>query len=146
MSFMSGYNEAFPKPSVLPSPHSLTPILRTLVWRTLSKTSIIALVWKLDKNTQNCKRLQTVPHFKSWFPLTLVWLRTLTHVNSNHVKWKKGRIKSAELKREVERGSTFTLTLPLFYLRTKILRTFAHKNYATLEINLKCGRSLSAHV
>ena len=52
-----------------------------------------------------------------------LWLRTLTHVNFNHVnKNNRGKIKSAELKREVERGSTFTLTselsaLPLFYLR-----------------------------
>ena len=46
----------------------------------------------------------------------------------------------AELKREVERGSTFTLratfhALPLFYLRTYILLKYARKNYATLEIN-----------
>ena len=35
------------------------------------------------------------------------------HVNWNHVNQNRGKIKSAELKREVQRGSTFTLTSDL---------------------------------
>ena len=46
-----------------------------------------------------------------FFPLTRFGLRTLTHVNFNHVN--RGKITSAELKQEVERGSTFTLTSDL---------------------------------
>ena len=30
-------------------------------------------------------------------------------------------------------------TLPLFYLRTEILRTYARENYATVEINPKAN-------
>ena len=45
--------------------------------------------------------------------MTHFWLRTLTHINFNHVNKIETRLKNAELKREVERGSTFTLTSDL---------------------------------
>ena len=53
-------------------------------------------------------------------------------------------MKSVELKREVERGSTLRLRetfhkLPLFYLRKCVLRTYARKNYATVEIHSISG-------
>ena len=44
------------------------------------------------------------------------WLRTLTHVNFNHVNKTEARYKVFEFKREVERGSTFTLTCDLTYV------------------------------
>ena len=52
-------------------------------------------------------------------------------------------LKSAELKREVERGSTFTRTIgdpsciASILFANEILRTYACTNYATLEINPK---------
>ena len=50
---------------------------------------------------------------------------------------------------KVERGSTFNIynvhatfhTLPLFYLRTYILRACASKDYATVEIRLRRPQS-----
>ena len=61
---MSGYNVGVSKTFSFTPPYSLTSILRTLLWRTLSKTSVIALVWKAGRKTHICKRLQTTPHFK----------------------------------------------------------------------------------
>ena len=51
-------------------------------------------------------------------------------------------MKSAELKREVKRGLTFTLTSDFSCITSMFIcegkfdaRTYARKNYATLEIN-----------
>ena len=65
-----------------------------------------------------------------------------THVNARKflsLKLNGGEIKSVELK-QVERGSTFTLTSDLsgiasILFANVILRTYTRKNYATLEIN-----------
>ena len=56
---MSGYNVGVSKAFNFTPPYSLTSILRTLLWGTLSKTSVIALVSKVGRNTHICKRLQT---------------------------------------------------------------------------------------
>ena len=59
--------------------------------------------------------------------MTRFWLRTLTHVNFNHVnRNNRGKIKSAELKREVERGSAFTLTSDLSCIASIL---FANVNF-----------------
>ena len=51
-------------------------------------------------------------------------------------------MKSAELKREVKRGLTFTLTSDFSYIASMFIcerkfyaRTYTRKNHATLEIN-----------
>ena len=69
-------------------------------------------------------------------------LRTLTHVNFNHVNQIEVR-HSIEIKRQIKRVSTYFEayiivraafhTLPLFYLRTQVLRTCARKNYVTVD-------------
>ena len=60
--------------------------------------------------SEGCPNL--VPRRLSTRPLTRFWLRTLTHVNFNQ---KRGNILSVEIKCEVERGSTFTLTCDSSY-------------------------------
>ena len=59
------------------------------------------------------KRLQASVALWVDFHWRVFRLRTLTHVNFNHVNNHRRKIKSAELKREVKRGSTVTLTSDL---------------------------------
>ena len=51
----------------------------------------------------------------------------------------RGKILSVEIKREVERGSTFTLMCDLSYIASisfaNVNLTYTRKNYATVEIN-----------
>ena len=74
------------------------------------------------------------------------WLRTLTHVNFNHVNQIEVRHKVLRLNVKLSEFLLLRLhivraafhTLPLFYLRTQILRTGARKNYVTVDTsNLK---------
>ena len=63
-----------------------------------------------------------------FLPLTRFWLLALTHVNFSHVNKivARGKIKRAELKRESERGSTFTLTSDLSCIASIL---FANVNF-----------------
>ena len=66
-----------------------------------------------------------------------------THVNAlkfNHVNKIEARYKVLRLKVKLSEVLLLRLratfhTLPLFYLRTYMLRTYARKKYATVEIN-----------
>ena len=65
------------------------------------------------------------------------WLRTLTHVNFNHVNQIEVRhqvlnVKLSEFYAYIIVRAAFH-TWPLFYLRTQILRTCARKNYVTVD-------------
>ena len=59
---------------------------------------------------------------KGWFPRMRFWLRMLTHVNFKQVH-KIEAIKSAELKREGERGATFTLKSDLSCIASILFAT-----------------------
>ena len=69
------------------------------------------------------------------------WLRTLTHVNFNHVNQIEVRHKVLRLNVKLSEFYFYAYiivradvhTLPLFYLRTQILRTCARKNYVTVD-------------
>ena len=69
-------------------------------------------------------------------------LRTLTHENFNHVNQIEVRHKVLRLNVKLSEFLLFRLhiivraafhTLPLFYLRTQILRSYARNNYVTVD-------------
>ena len=74
------------------------------------------------------------------------WRGLTTHVNArnfNHVNEMEARYKVPSLNEKLSEVQLLRLratfhALPLFYLRTEIFRTYARKNYATLEINPYC--------
>ena len=62
----------------------------------------------------------------SWFSLTRFWLRTLTHVNFNHVNKMEAGYKVSRLNVKLSEVLLFRLraafhTLPLFYLRNSFI-------------------------
>ena len=69
------------------------------------------------------------------------WLRTLTYVNFNRVNQIEVRHKVLRLNVKLSEFYFYAYiivraafhTLPLFYLRTEILRTCARKNYMTVD-------------
>ena len=69
-------------------------------------------------------------------PLTRFWLRALTYVNFNHVNTivARGKIKRAELKRESERGSTFTLTSDISCIASILFANVNFTHVRTLKL------------
>ena len=65
-----------------------------------------------------------------------------THVNFNHVNKVEARYKALSLNVKLSEVQLLRLratfhTLPLPYLLTQIIRTYARKHYTTVEIHLK---------
>ena len=72
---------------------------------------------------------------------TEVHSHTIDFKRNSSILKNRGKIKSAELRQEVEQGSTFMVTgdlsciAPILFANVNFMLVYMRKNYATLEIN-----------
>ena len=113
---------------------------KTLIWRHIFAPGCAMscpLCLTVDLHFEKSPSLRFFIQKKTDFfiPLTRFWLRALTHVNFNHVnKIARGKIKSAELKRESERGSTFTLTSDISCIASILFANVNFTHVRTLKL------------